>query len=95
MVTKRIVKSKKDILNHWQDNPPHIVLNIPNQGREKEKIGFLIRELSVRFQVPYFTSLETLNVFAGGLNQALHEKEILSLQEYLSESFRLEKIITK
>ncbi|MBR3119483.1 MAG: carbamoyl phosphate synthase large subunit, partial [Oceanobacillus sp.] len=95
MVTKRIVKSKKDILNHWQDNPPHIVLNIPNQGREKEKIGFLIRELSVRFQVPYFTSLETLNVFAGGLNQALHEKEILSLQEYLSESFRPEKIITK
>lgn len=95
MVTKRIVKSKKDILNHWQDNPPHIVLNIPNQGREKEKIGFLIRELSVRFQVPYFTSLETLNVFAGGLNQALHEKEILSLQEYLSESFRPEKNITK
>ncbi|MBP2076733.1 carbamoyl-phosphate synthase (glutamine-hydrolyzing) large subunit [Oceanobacillus polygoni] len=95
MVTERIVKSKKDILNHWQDNPPHIVLNIPNQGREKEKIGFFIRELAVRFQVPYFTSLETLRALVDGLNQILQGEEILSLQEYLSRNSKSEQVTTK
>lgn len=95
MVTERIVKNKKDILNHWQDNSPHIVLNIPNQGREKEKIGFFIRELAVRFQVPYFTSLETLQALVDGLDQSLQREEILSLQEYLSRNSKSEQVTTK
>lgn len=95
MAAEKVVKSKKDILNQWQEYPPHIVLNIPNQGREKEKTGFFIRELSVRFQTPYFTSLETLQVLVDGFNQTLHVEEILSLQEYLNRSLKADKIIVK
>ncbi|MGJ9459263.1 carbamoyl-phosphate synthase (glutamine-hydrolyzing) large subunit [Oceanobacillus sp. CF4.6] len=82
--TTAMVKSKGDLLDHWQQYKPHIVLNIPNQGREKEKIGFYIRELSVRYQVPYYTSLETLEAVMDWYNSDITEAEPLSLQEYIS-----------
>ncbi|RDW19833.1 carbamoyl-phosphate synthase (glutamine-hydrolyzing) large subunit [Oceanobacillus chungangensis] len=83
--TSEILKNKTDLLRHWQENTPDIVLNIPNQGREKEKIGFYIRELSVRYQTPYFTSLETLKAMIDcQLNQDVVETP-LSIQDYLDQ----------
>lgn len=82
-VTK-IKNDKAEILDFWQHSPPAIVLNIPNEGRKKEKIGFFIRELSVRHQIPYFTSLETLQAVLDSLSRETAEEEILSLQEYLN-----------
>ncbi|WP_067724909.1 carbamoyl-phosphate synthase (glutamine-hydrolyzing) large subunit [Oceanobacillus damuensis] len=82
--TKAMLKNKSDLLAHWQENAPHIVLNIPNQGREKEKIGFYIRELSVRYQVPYFTSLETLDAVMDWSNSGIADKNPISLQQYVS-----------
>ena len=85
IVTTKMLKDKADLQRHWQDNAPDVVLNIPNQGREKEKIGFYIRELSVRYQVPYFTSLETLQAMVdchGGKNTG---EAPLSMQEYISQ----------
>ena len=77
------VGNKKETQQIWQSTIPDIVLNIPNQGREKEKLGFYIRELSVKYQVPYFTSLETLQAM---LDCDIMEDETIepqSLQEYL------------
>ena len=83
--TTAMMKDKDDLLKHWQQEAPQIVLNIPNQGREKEKIGFYIRELSVRYQVPYFTSLETLEAVMDWYNSDIGKEETLSLQEYLTD----------
>ncbi|WP_087973406.1 carbamoyl-phosphate synthase (glutamine-hydrolyzing) large subunit [Oceanobacillus rekensis] len=83
--TTAMLKNKGDLLEHWQQETPHIVLNIPNQGREREKIGFYIRELSVRYQVPYFTSLETLEAVMDWYNSDINETESLSLQEYIKD----------
>ncbi|WP_249870587.1 carbamoyl-phosphate synthase (glutamine-hydrolyzing) large subunit [Oceanobacillus saliphilus] len=82
--TNAIVKDKNDLLNHWEQDAPHIVLNIPNQGREKEKIGFYIRELSVRYQVPYFTSLETLESVMDWFHDESIEEQVISLQDYVA-----------
>lgn len=74
--------NKDEIFNYWKTNMPDLVLNIPNQGREKEKIGFYLRELAVRYQIPYFTSLETLDAMVEcHINE--HQDKTLSLQEYL------------
>ncbi|OZU87849.1 carbamoyl phosphate synthase large subunit [Virgibacillus indicus] len=82
---EEIIKNKEGLLNHWKNTPPHIVLNIPNQGRQKEKIGFYIRELSVRYQVPYFTSLETLQAMTGWFKNKKFEAKPRTLREYLKQ----------
>jgi len=82
---EQIVKSKENILNHWQYKEPHLVLNIPNQGRQKKKIGFFIRELSVRYQIPYFTSIETLKVMLDGEIAKNAGMDVKSLQAYVHE----------
>ncbi|UJL47510.1 carbamoyl-phosphate synthase (glutamine-hydrolyzing) large subunit [Virgibacillus sp. NKC19-16] len=81
--TTRMLKNKDDLLHHWQHKAPNIVLNIPNQGREKEKIGFYIRELSVRYQIPYFTSLETLRQVTNSLRGETIDEIPRSLQAYV------------
>ncbi|PYZ95136.1 carbamoyl phosphate synthase large subunit [Salipaludibacillus keqinensis] len=85
-----MTKNKQDLLDFWKETPPDLVLNIPSQGREKEKIGFFIRELSVKYQVPYFTSLETLDSMWG------HGEEIdetpRAIQEYVKKMRREEEV---
>ncbi|WP_100011337.1 carbamoyl-phosphate synthase (glutamine-hydrolyzing) large subunit [Lentibacillus sediminis] len=81
--TTSMLKNKDDLLHHWQHKAPHIVLNIPNQGREKEKIGFYIRELSVRYQIPYFTRLETLRQVTNTLRGETIDEIPRSLQAYV------------
>ncbi|WP_085992850.1 carbamoyl-phosphate synthase (glutamine-hydrolyzing) large subunit [Oceanobacillus senegalensis] len=81
---KQTLRSKNELLHYWQSNAPDVVLNIANQGREKEKIGFFIRELAVRYQTPYFTSLETLQAMFDCYNSKEESEErTLSLQAYL------------
>ncbi|SES24586.1 carbamoyl-phosphate synthase (glutamine-hydrolyzing) large subunit [Salipaludibacillus aurantiacus] len=87
-----IVKNKTDILAHWKESAPQLVLNIPNQGREKEKIGFFIRELSVKYQVPYYTSLETLDTLVDWLKGEPESYEPEALQDLLSKEKIKEKV---
>ncbi|MGJ9383357.1 carbamoyl-phosphate synthase (glutamine-hydrolyzing) large subunit [Salipaludibacillus sp. CF4.18] len=80
--TVAVLNTKEELLQHWKDSPPHMVVNIPNQGREKEKVGFYIRELSVRYQVPYFTSLETVVAMTNWITGEQVEDSPNSLQYY-------------
>ncbi|MEC5423770.1 carbamoyl-phosphate synthase (glutamine-hydrolyzing) large subunit [Virgibacillus sp. C22-A2] len=85
-IQSTIIKNNKEVLlDHWKNQCPDLVLNVPSQGREKEKIGFYIRELSVRYQVPYFTSLETLGAMADSLEEAKLEEVPRSLQVYIKK----------
>ncbi|RKQ33853.1 carbamoyl-phosphate synthase (glutamine-hydrolyzing) large subunit [Oceanobacillus halophilus] len=86
ITAKEIANDKSDLLDYWITDVPDLVLNIPNQGREKEKIGFFIRELAVRYQTSYFTSLETLQAMFDCYNSQQQEGVTLSLQEYLGQS---------
>jgi len=66
---------------YFNDNPPDVVVNIPSLGREKERFGFLLRELCNRYQIPYFTSFETAKVVLG--NGLLESGDVRSLQDYM------------
>ncbi|MCR6110835.1 carbamoyl-phosphate synthase (glutamine-hydrolyzing) large subunit [Bacillus sp. A301a_S52] len=79
--TTAMMKNKPQLLAHWKEFAPHVVLNIPNQGREKEKIGFYIRELSVKYQTPYFTSIETLESILSWISEGTMSEEVRALQE--------------
>jgi carbamoyl-phosphate synthase large subunit len=77
-----LLETKEALLDYWKQTPPDLVLNIPNQGREKEKMGYFIRELAVRHQTPYFTSLDTLMTMTKWLCDAQLKEEPYSLNSY-------------
>ncbi|GAB3798703.1 carbamoyl-phosphate synthase (glutamine-hydrolyzing) large subunit [Virgibacillus kimchii] len=79
---EKVVETKEALLDYWKETPPDVVLNIASQGREKEKMGYFIRELAVRHQTPYFTSLETLMTMAQWLKEDKTEEPPASLNSY-------------
>ncbi|MET3696214.1 carbamoyl-phosphate synthase large subunit [Bacillus oleivorans] len=57
------------------------VLNIPTAGRDERTVGFHIRELATRYQVPIYTSLQTFEA-ATGVNELIEHKA-RTISEYL------------
>lgn len=76
--------NQQEIVEDWQEAVPDLVLNIPSVGREKGKAGFLVRELAVSHQVPYFTSLDTFRAAASLLIEKEPSLSAHSLHEYTS-----------
>ncbi|MEQ6378368.1 carbamoyl-phosphate synthase (glutamine-hydrolyzing) large subunit [Bacillaceae bacterium S4-13-56] len=60
-----VEKDENQLEDWWKSDKLAGVLNIPTQGRSQEKLGFFIRELSVKYQVPCFTSLDTFEMVLG------------------------------
>lgn len=88
---KSCEKEKQSIAEMWKKYGPTIVLNIASEGRNNEKVGFYIRELAVRFDIPYFTSLETIIPYLQtwiGNNKAVQTPR--PLKEYYARN-RLKK----
>jgi carbamoyl-phosphate synthase large subunit len=83
-----LLETKEQLIHYWKKTPPDLVLNIPNQGREKEKMGYFIRELAVRYQTPYFTSLDTLMTMTKWLYGAELKEDPYSLNSY-TKSLRM------
>jgi carbamoyl-phosphate synthase large subunit len=60
-----VVKDENDVLQFFKNQKVKGVINIPNQGRNKQKFGFQIREHAVRYKVPVFTHLDTVKAMIG------------------------------
>ncbi|MDG5787487.1 carbamoyl-phosphate synthase (glutamine-hydrolyzing) large subunit [Evansella sp. AB-P1] len=80
--SEQLPKEKVLLHDFWKNKQPNVVLNIPNQGRDGEKIGFYIRELAVRYQVPYFTSFDTLKPWIQSFHLKNNEEKPRTLKEY-------------
>ncbi|MDY7046280.1 MAG: carbamoyl-phosphate synthase (glutamine-hydrolyzing) large subunit [Bacillota bacterium] len=78
-----IPKDRESIFTAVEKLKPDIILNIPEQGRKKGKMGFYLRELAVRFQTPCFTSLETFEALVMG-GQTIKNNAVHALQDYLN-----------
>ena len=63
------------ILEHEID----LVIDIPTQGAEKSKDGFLIRRISIETGVTCLTSLDTANALLTSLETAEDDKKNLTL----------------
>ncbi|MDQ0200674.1 carbamoyl-phosphate synthase (glutamine-hydrolyzing) large subunit [Neobacillus ginsengisoli] len=77
-----VVKSDQDVMELFRNQKMSAVINIPNQGRNKVKFGFYIREQATRFDVPVFTHLDTVDAIMGLQKQSLTKLEVRTVSEY-------------
>lgn len=83
----KVVKEEKDLNDLFRNKPIQAVINIPNQGRNKAKFGFQIREYAVRYKVPVFTHLDTIETTLGVEKKLGSEYEVRTVSEF----YNLEK----
>lgn len=57
------VEKKQEVVEGlWKSGEIGVVINIPTVGRNAHNFGFYIRELSTRYGVPLFTSIDTIGM---------------------------------
>ncbi|WP_200411550.1 carbamoyl-phosphate synthase (glutamine-hydrolyzing) large subunit [Virgibacillus salexigens] len=78
-----VLKDRERIYESFEKEKPDMIVNIPEQGREKEKIGFYIRELATRYQIPCYTSLEKFKAMYLVGSAAVND-DVYALQDYLN-----------
>ncbi|MCP3740999.1 carbamoyl-phosphate synthase (glutamine-hydrolyzing) large subunit [Rossellomorea sp. BNER] len=77
-----VILSTKEMLREYiRQGEVAAIINIPNQGRIKEKLGFYLREESVRNRVPCFTCLDTVKAAITSSSNHV-ELHIRSMNEY-------------
>jgi carbamoyl-phosphate synthase large subunit len=82
------ISDLKDSLEpQWKEGKVGVVLNIPTQGRNDQKTGYYIRELSTRYQIPCFTSLDTFKMFMT-LKPA-KQIQVKSIEEYVNKEEKI------
>lgn len=82
-----ILNEKEDIHKLFKTDPPSIVLNIANQGRQKQKVGFFIRECATKFDVPCYTNIDTFKEVTGtGNERSAADYGIHTLHYYLKQN---------
>ncbi|MBO0961921.1 carbamoyl-phosphate synthase (glutamine-hydrolyzing) large subunit [Neobacillus sp. MM2021_6] len=79
---EQVATDDQDVSELFRKQPIKAVINIPNQGRQKQKFGFQIREHAVRYKIPVFTHLDTIAATSGLQNQSKSENEVLTVCEY-------------
>jgi carbamoyl-phosphate synthase large subunit len=84
---EKMIKDDSDVNGLFRKQVLKAVINIPNQGRNKEKFGFQIREQAVRYNVPVFTHLDTIEATIGLDNLSRVDSEVRTVSEY----YKLEK----
>ncbi len=75
-----IVKDRTQIDQRLKQGDVVAILNIPRQGRMKDRFGFFLREQAVRYQIPCFTCLDTVKAAIG--NGEEYHKDIRSMNDY-------------
>ncbi|MFF2448538.1 carbamoyl-phosphate synthase (glutamine-hydrolyzing) large subunit [Neobacillus sp. NPDC058068] len=79
---EQVVKNDEEVNELFREQPIKAVINIPNQGRNKLKFGFKIREHAVRYQLPVFTHLDTLEAICGLQNPFMSDGEVRTVREF-------------
>lgn len=77
-----VIKDDADVSNFFRKQLIKAVINIPNQGRNKMKFGFQIREHAVRYKIPVFTHLDTIEATFGLQKGAQQESQVRTVSEY-------------
>jgi carbamoyl-phosphate synthase large subunit len=79
---EKIVKDDRDVNELFRKQKIKAVINIPNQGRNKIKFGFHIREQATRYNVPVFTHLDTVEAIIGLQVKDIPNSEVRTVTEY-------------
>jgi carbamoyl-phosphate synthase large subunit len=79
---EKVIKDDAEVIELFRKQSMKAVINIPNQGRNKIKFGFQIREHAVRYKVPVFTHLDTIEAIIGLEKGSQSDSEVRSMNEY-------------
>jgi carbamoyl-phosphate synthase large subunit len=79
---EKVVKDEQDVQQLFKNQMVKLVVNIPNQGRNKQKFGFQIREQAIRFKVPVLTHLDTVKVMMERLKGFTSDIEVKTVSEF-------------
>lgn len=59
-IESAIITNKADVIELFKNGTIAAMINTPNQGRQKEKLGYQLRALATQYRVPLFTCLDTV-----------------------------------
>jgi carbamoyl-phosphate synthase large subunit len=79
---EKVINDDAKVIEFFRNQSIKAVINIPNQGRNKIKFGFQIREHAVRYKVPVFTHLDTIEAIIGLQKELCSDFEVRSVNEY-------------
>jgi carbamoyl-phosphate synthase large subunit len=79
---EKVIKGDAEVLELFRKQSIKAVINIPNQGRNKIKFGFQIREHAVRYKVPVYTHLDTIEAIIDLEKGPRSDFGVRSLNEY-------------
>ncbi len=88
IAVEQVVKDDRAVIDLFRNKPIKAVINIPNQGRNKIKFGFQIREHAVRYKVPVFTHLDTIKATIGLHSEPRAEIDVRTVSEYYIDQKR-------
>ncbi|MCM2533881.1 carbamoyl-phosphate synthase (glutamine-hydrolyzing) large subunit [Neobacillus pocheonensis] len=79
---EKVVKDDQEVNDLFRNQKMSAVINIPNQGRNKLKFGFHIREQATRYNVPVFTHLDTVEAIMSLQTQSVSNSVVRTVSEY-------------
>ncbi|MFJ5716265.1 carbamoyl-phosphate synthase (glutamine-hydrolyzing) large subunit [Neobacillus sp. NPDC093127] len=80
---EQVVQDDAEVNELFRKQSIMAVINIPNQGRKKHKFGFKIREHAIRYKIPIFTHLDTIEAIINLQKEPLAtDFEVRTISEY-------------
>ena len=82
IAVEKVVSNEQDVKDLFRNQVIKAVINIPNQGRNKMKFGFHIREQAIRYKVPVFTHFDTVQAMIEMQKGSLSNIHVRTVSEY-------------
>jgi carbamoyl-phosphate synthase large subunit len=79
---EKVVTDSHDVNEFFRHEKLKAVINVPNQGRNKQKFGFYIREQAVRYNIPVFTHLDTVEAMIDLHNHSRSDAKVRTMSEF-------------
>ncbi len=82
ITVEKLLLNEQDVKDLFRTQLLRAVINIPNQGRNKIKFGFHIREQAIRYKVPVFTHFDTVLAMIEMEKGSLSDIQVRTISEY-------------
>jgi carbamoyl-phosphate synthase large subunit len=73
---------REDVINVLKDGKVSMVINTPTRGKQRDRLGFILRRTSMEFNVPCITSMDTLKALLTVMSAGHIEEHNIPLSEY-------------
>ena len=75
---------KDDVVRALKDGEISMVINTPTRGKQRDRLGFILRRTAMEFNVPCITSMDTLSALLSVMEKNDIMEHHIPLGEYLN-----------